>query len=159
MIEKKRPPITRDKALPLMASLCVKCEQCEADLREKMRRRGLSPQDTDYVIDYLYEHKFLDQTRFASAYAKDKFRFNAWGRIKIAMMLRAKKIPECEVKEALAKIPEDDYRACLLRLARTASRSLSLDNYADRAKLMRRLYSRGFEPQLIRMALEDLIEA
>lgn len=159
MIKKSVSPITREKALPLMAALCVKCEQCEADLREKMRRRGLSTQDVDYVIDYLYEHKFLDTERFANAYAVDKFRFNSWGRIKIALMLRSKKLPDYAIKKALSKIPEDEYRHTLLKLAHSASRSLILSDYADRAKLMRRLYSKGFEPALIRMTLEDLLES
>lgn len=149
-------PLSREDALQLMAGLCAKCEQCEADLRDKMRRRGLSATDADYVIDYLYEHNFLDMQRYANAYVRDKFRFNHWGRIKISIMLRSKRLPKYIIDNALAEISDKDYYEKILHLSQSMSRSLQLEDYNDRTKLIRRLYSRGFEPALIRTAIEEL---
>ena len=70
-------PWSAEKALPYLASLCAKCEQCEEDLRLKMRRHCMEEGDMDSIIAYLYEHKFLDEERYARAYARDKMRFNA----------------------------------------------------------------------------------
>lgn len=148
---------TREKALPHMAALCAKCEQCEADLREKMRRHALTGAEADAVIDYLYEHRFLDEERFARAYARDKLRFNGWGRMKIAMMLRSKHIPAHVVKTATGSLPEDEYRDIAGRLVRSAARSQDLTAYADRAKLMRRMYARGFESDLVRELIADMV--
>ena len=56
-------PWSAEKALPYLASLCAKCEQCEEDLRLKMRRHCMEEGDMDSIIAYLYEHKFLDEER------------------------------------------------------------------------------------------------
>lgn len=150
-------PWSREKALSHLASLCAAAEQCEADLREKMRRHSLRGEDADAVIDYLYEHRFLDETRFARAYARDKSRLAGWGRIKIDMMLRSKRVAAFAIREALAAIPPDEYREAGERVARSAARSLDLTLYEDRAKLMRRMYARGFEPDLARDIISGLM--
>lgn len=150
-------PWSREKALSRLASLCAAAEQCEADMRENMRRHSLQGEDADAVIDYLYEHQFLDETRFARAYARDKSRLAGWGRIKIGMMLRSKRVASCVIEEALATIPSDEYREAGERVARSAARSLDLTIYEDRAKLMRRMYARGFEPDLARDIISGLM--
>lgn len=149
-------PPTREKMLEKMAALCARSEQCEADLRAKMRLKGMSQQDADSIIDYLYENRFLDMERFAGAYARDKFRYSHWGRIKIRMMLSSKQLPSFAVKAALESIDEGEYFDKLLALVQTAGRSLDLNTAADRQKLLRRLYARGFEPALINEAIAQL---
>lgn len=153
----RKPAVwTREKALDALSGLCARAEQCESDLRTKMRNHGLNGPDADAVIDRLVEMKFLDEERYARAYARDKVRFNGWGRLKVGLMLRAKSLPAYAIKDALAAIDEQEYYSVLLRVARTAGRSLQLETYADRAKLMRRLYARGFEIALIRDAVDDV---
>lgn len=152
-------PWSREKALAHLAALCAKGEECEADLREKMRRHSLAGPEADGVIDYLYEHKFLDEERFARAYARDKLRFNGWGRLKITMMLRTKRVAGCHIADALAALDADEYRAMAARLVKSAARSLTLTDYNDRARLLARMYARGFEPALIRDIIDELTAA
>lgn len=140
----------------MLASACAKSEQCEYDLRLKMRHHGVDQPSADAVIDYLVEHQYLDEARYAMAFAKDKLRFNGWGRLKIAMNLRSKRIPQYTVSDAISAIDEDTYYEVLVRLVKSASRSLSLETKEDRLKLMRRLYSRGFEPDKVRDAIDDV---
>lgn len=149
-------PPPREKMLEKMAALCARSEQCEADLRARMRLKGMSRQDADSIIAYLYEKRFLDIERFAGAYARDKFRYSRWGRIKIRMMLASKQIPSYAVKTALESIDEDEYYGMLLSLVQAGRRGLDLEAPADRQKLLRRLYARGFEPALINEAITRL---
>lgn len=147
------------RALEVLSSACAKCEQCEYDLRVKMSRHNVDSHTADRVIDYLTEHNFLNEKRFASAYARDKVRFNGWGRQKITLMLRAKRIPGYIIEEGLADIDEATYSDVLHRLVKSGTRSLNLDEYADRLKLMRKLYARGFETDLIQDAIADIRRA
>ncbi|MCM1006105.1 MAG: recombination regulator RecX [Prevotella sp.] len=156
--KRKTPAVwSQTKALEALAGLCAKSEQCEADLRLKMKQHAVSESDADSVIDRLIELNFLNEDRFAKAYTHDKVRFSGWGRLKVAIMLRSKRLPRFVIDEALAAIDEDEYREVLHKLVRTALRSLDAHNFADRQKLLRRLYSRGFEPELIRRAIDDVL--
>lgn len=73
------------------------------------------------------------------------------------MMLRSKRVAAFAIRDALASIPPDEYRKAGERVARSAARSLDLTLYEDRAKLMRRMYARGFEPDLARDLISDLM--
>lgn len=150
------PPPSREKLLLQMSGLCVKCEQCEHDLREKMRRKGASTADADYVIDYLYDHNFLNEGRYARAYTLDKLRFNGWGRVKIRMMLASKRLGREAVAEAMEAIEEEEYSDILGRVVKAKARGLDLADAVVRQKLLKSVYSRGFEPQMIIRAIEAL---
>lgn len=141
-----------------MSGLCVKCEQCEADLRDKMRRKGVAQADADYVIDYLTTHNFLSEERFVEAYVADKHKFNGWGRIKIRMMLASKRIDRNLVNEALEALDEKEYMEILTRILRTKVRGLDLSDSLTRQKLIRSMYGRGFEPALTSLAIRKLRE-
>lgn len=158
-MKKHDKPITQHEALLLMSELCARCEQCEHDLREKMRRKGVGATDIDAVIDYLYEHNFLNEERYARAYVLDKMRFNGWGRIKLRLMLASKRVSAPAVACALEQIDEDEYATVLERVVRQKARGVDLSEYAGRQKLLRSVYSRGFEPQLIAGIIKELIAA
>ena len=149
-------PWCAQKALERLSSACARAEQCEADLRRKMREHGVPPADASQVMDYLRKHRFVDDTRYACAFARDKVRFNGWGRIKVAMMLRTKHIDEETIKAALCAVEPEVYSEVLSKLVKAESRRLVLDRYADRLKLTRKLYARGFEPELIKEAIYTL---
>ena len=156
MNSRNSTPPSREKLLLQMSGLCAKCEQCEHDLREKMRRKGATSADIDQVIDYLYDHNFLDEERYARAYARDKLRFNGWGRLKIRMMLASKRLSREAIAVAMEATDIPEYSEVLEQMVRGKARALDLSDAADRQKLLRSIYSRGFEPQLIIKAMEAL---
>lgn len=148
-----------DEALSVLASLCARSEQCEYDLRLKLRQHAVCEADADKVIDYLAEHRFLDHSRYARAYVRDKIRFNHWGRIKVSVMLKGKGLPACDIREAMAAFPEDEYFNMLLKRIRTAARSSDLHDMSECRKLLRRFQGRGFETSLILRAMECVKES
>lgn len=153
----KKPTLwSREKALERTADLCSRSEQCEADLRGKMRQHQVPAADQDAVIDYLYDHKFLDQSRYARAYVHDKLAYNRWGRTKIRLMLRTKRLDPQVVEEALEAIDPQEYFAVLLKQVGLAARSANLEDYNSRAKILRKFYAQGFETSLITKALDRL---
>ena len=88
------------------AALCSRCEYAAADIRTRLLKWGLEPQQAPAVLQRLTDEGFLNEQRFARAFVNDKFRFNGWGRVKIAYQLRAKGIGQDCIDEALAQIDE-----------------------------------------------------
>ena len=138
-----------ERMLQRLAALCARTEQCECDLREKMRRAGLTGADAEKVLARLREGRFLDEGRFARAFAADKVRFAGWGRGKIRMALARKRVPRNLIEEALAGIDRKEYMDALKRAGLAKARSLDLTDYADVQKLYRHMVSRGFETELV----------
>lgn len=141
-----------------MAGLCAGAEQCAADIRVKILKQGFSINDSDKMIAYLQANKYIDDSRYARAYAVDKVRFSGWGRMKVRMGLRAKGMTDSIISQALDYIPEKDYAETLEKVMLAKSRSLDLHEVKGRQKLYRHLASRGFESHLIIPAIRSLLK-
>lgn len=142
-----RQPLTAIQAMNRAAALCARGEQAPADIRSKLIKWGLSASDASWVMDKLTEQGFVDDERFATAFIKDRFNFNGWGRIKIAYQLKLKGIPAPVIEQAMAAaIDDDEYIGRLTELLRAKWRSLNQrEPRAAWAAMMRFAASRGFE--------------
>lgn len=148
MINKK--PISPQNALARAAALCSRCEQAPSDIRNKLTSWGLTSHDAEIIIQRLIDERYLDESRFAAAFARDKFRFAGWGRIKIAYQLRFKHISDDIIEDSLSLIDENEYIDSLKHIISTKMRSLtSKEPLQAKAALLRFASSRGFEPTLI----------
>ncbi len=128
------------------AALCARSEQAPGDIREKLVKWGLSPGEAGQVLARLIEQGYIDERRYARAFVNDRFRFNGWGRIKIAHQLRLKGISSDFIDEAMTVIDEEQYRERLLELLRAKWRDVSnREPRAAWAAMMRFAASRGFE--------------
>lgn len=150
----KKPDL--EKLRLRMAGLCARSEQCTYDIALKLRRAGLSTVQTNDIIAFLRNSRFLDDNRYAAAFAADKVRFSGWGRLKIRMGLRAKRIPDSMISEAIDQIDEKEYTAALMRAARAKAASLTITDPSDKRKLYLHLASRGFETSFIGKAVSRL---
>jgi regulatory protein len=141
-------------ALQRAGKLCSSQEQCTQKIQEKLRDWNVKPGDAERIISQLKQEKFLDDKRYAVFYARDKFRFNGWGRVKIAHMLRQKGIGDGDIEQALAQIDDEAYFQACLELIRKKSAVLKDKNiFTRRGKLFRFAAGRGFETDLIHKAL------
>jgi len=158
-MSEKRPA---DKAYVLgrMQNICSKAEKCTLDIQQKLRNYNLGEEDGQWIIQKLKEDKFIDESRFAGFYVKDKFRFNKWGRIKISHSLRMKGIEENIISGAIEEqINEDDYLEVLKELLISKNKSLKeKDSYLRKGKLVRFATQRGFEPELVFVRLEGIVK-
>ncbi len=148
---------TYERALQRAAGLCSRQEQCTSNIREKLKNWNVSDADTEKIIGKLSAEKFLDDNRYAGFYAKDKFKFNNWGKIKITHMLRQKRIGEEEIENALSQIDKEAWFQSCLKVIRGKSASLrEEDPFKRRGKLFKFAAGRGFEPDLIYRALNQI---
>lgn len=149
-------PISESQALLKIAGLCARQEVCLSEARDKLRRLGLGEEATERVIDRLVRESYIDEMRYARAYANDKARFSGWGRIKIKMMLYAKHVDRVAIESALEGIDHDIYAQSLLKRAQAAAKGLDLDDVKSRSKVYRRLVSRGYETVFVSTVIAQL---
>ena len=145
------------KALNIVAEQCSKKEYCSFDILKKLQKWELEEKDIAAVMEFLVKNHFLDDTRFAEAYARDKHRFNRWGKLKIMQMLRQKRVPERIIEQALSSLPDEESDATCLALLKQKSRGLKeVDPYKRKAKLFRFALSRGFDYETISQCIDQL---
>ncbi len=139
------------------AALCSRSERSSASIYQKLKDWGLNEDEAIPVAERLIREKFINDERFSRSYVRDKFRFNKWGKIKIAYCLRMEKIQPPVIESALEEIDGPDYRETLSALLKEKNKSIkSSDPYERKAKLFRFAQGRGFETELIHTVLNDL---
>lgn len=169
-MEIKKHTCTEQEAYQKLSALCASAEYCEADLRKKMRNWAIIPQasshesastdepDAEYeredgdttsldsIISRLRQERFIDDSRYAHAFVRDKFRYNHWGRVRISQELKMRKISADIIEDALCEIPEEDNLDTLRRLIDTKRKSVKgKSEYEIRGKLIRFALGRGFQ--------------
>jgi regulatory protein len=136
---------------------CSRREFCCEDIRNKLVGWGVAINDAEKIIGVLISEKFIDESRYASAFVKDKFKYNKWGKVKLAAHLRAKKLSSEIIKSALDSIEDELYNKFLRELIESHRRSVKAKNQYDlKAKLLRYGLSKGFESSLLYDILNDL---
>ena len=93
--------MTPQQALARLQGQCSKAEYCTGQIRKRLERWEILPEQMGEIIAALVKDKFVDDFRFASAYVRDKARFAKWGRRKIAYNLKMLGIAANLVQEAL----------------------------------------------------------
>ncbi len=139
------------------ATYCSKAEKCEQDVRQKLHQWGAEVEWHDKVIEHLIKERYIDEHRYARAYARDKFQFNKWGRIKISMMLRVKQISAEAIMGALSAIDEEQYMQTLVQVIESKKSTIKAKTVNEHDwKLVSYAASKGFELNLAREALSLL---
>ncbi len=127
-----------------MAILCARSEQCRFDLLQRMCKRGLSVEVAEKILRRLEMEGYVDEQRYAGAFARDKVRFAGWGRIKIQAKLIAKRIPGAAVAVALQSVTEEDYEKALSRSVNSLCKDADMSDMKKRQSILRSLMARGF---------------
>lgn len=146
-----------EKCLSRLQRLCSKAEYCTSDIY----RKALKDLDGDAeaaakVVASLVADKFVDDARYASAFAREKASLQGWGPVKIRFSLRGKGIPEAAVAAALAEIEPAKAIDKLEQLLAAKYRSLEGDPYC-KLKLMKFALSRGYEYDQVEAALKTVL--
>lgn len=142
------------EALSRAARLCSRQEQASGHIKEKLNGWNVSEEDALRILDVLKEEKYLDDKRFAAFYARDKFRFNGWGKVKLSAMLRQKGITQELIEKALDQIDDAAYfRKCARLIADKSATLKDSNQFTRKGKLYRFAAQRGFESDLIHRVL------
>jgi regulatory protein len=144
--------LNKEQAFQKLKHYCTYQERSHDEVKQKLYGFGLYRQDVEETISTLIEENYLNEERFAIAFAGGRFRMKQWGRIKIEYELKQKKVSSYCIKKALGEIDEEAYLKSLAQLAKKKWSSLrgpGITNYIKSAKTTTYLLQKGFERQLI----------
>lgn len=133
-----------EKALDKMRRLCSRREYCVSDIRTKlMKELEGEAQKVEIALNKLKEERYVDDLRYATAYARDKAAISGWGATKIRYMLSAKGVSKEVVSEALNEVDETKASSRLEKLLENKYKSLK-DDPQWKIKLLRFALGRGY---------------
>lgn len=129
-----------------LAQLCSRREYCSRGILDLLRRKGVGEKDAEAVLERLRAERYVDDARYARAFARDKALLAGWGPRKIAYALSLKGIPEDVVQAALAEVGEDERFRRMEEVIRGKWRSVkAVTPQERRAKVLRFALSRGYD--------------
>ncbi|MBQ3710907.1 MAG: RecX family transcriptional regulator [Bacteroidales bacterium] len=147
---------SKEQILSALQNLCVRREYCTSDIRRKALDRCEGDAAlADEMVTSLKADRFVDDVRYASAFAREKSSLTGWGPVKIRFALRAKGIADSDIAAGLAEIEEDRASSRLASLLQNKWKSLS-DDPAGRLKLIRFALSRGYEYSQVEGIVDEI---
>ncbi|MBN2892563.1 MAG: RecX family transcriptional regulator [Bacteroidales bacterium] len=148
-----------EQTLSKAMRFCSTKEVCVFDIKTKLKNWGVDNSVSQKIISNLIEEKFIDEQRYANAFANDKFHFNNWGKIKIKYELRAKRIEIDSINIALENIADEEYSNKIKSLIENKLKTTKESDFQKlKAKIFRHLASKGFEPEIFSKLLNPKLE-
>ena len=146
----------REKLLGRMMRLCAGRECCRSEIRRKLAT--LSAEQAQEVLDTLCREGYLDDARYARAFARDKSALQGWGSLKIKLALQRKQIDAADIAAALEAIDLPAADAKMEQVLRAKWKSLAREEDPARkeAKFFRYALGRGYGYQEIKRIYDYL---
>ncbi|MBP7554670.1 MAG: RecX family transcriptional regulator [Chitinophagaceae bacterium] len=152
-----RKQLTPEQALQKLKHYCAYQERSHSEVRDKLFNLGVWKKDHDAIIATLIEENYLNEERFAIAFAGGKFRMKQWGRVRIKYELKQRQVSDYSIRKALRQIEEPVYLQTLQQLATSKYALLKGDQYLVRKKkTIDYLIQKGYEPELVNAAIAAL---
>ena len=127
-----------------MRRMCSRREYCVSDIRSKlMKELEGDTEKVESALAELKQERYVDDLRYATAYARDKASIAGWGSTKIRYMLSAKGIAKDIITEALNEVDDSKASSRLEKLLEHKYKSLK-DDSQWKIKLLRFALGRGY---------------
>lgn len=145
------------QAYQRICKYCAYQERSHKEVRNKLFSYGLFPSEVEEALTRLITDGFLNEERFAKAFAGGKFRMKKWGRNKIAHALQTHGVtPRC-IQRGLREIDDPAYLKTLKALLRSKlSRVAQADLFKKRFKAAQFAIGKGYEPELVWELIKDM---
>ncbi len=137
---------------------CAYQERSHKEVKSKLYDYGLYATQVDEIISQLITEGFLNEERFAKAYAGGKFRIKKWGKLKIKNELEFLGLTKNCINRGLKEIESADYTKTLKVLIKKKSTEITEENrFKKRDKVARFVIGKGYEPELVWEYVKDLL--
>ena len=148
------------EATSRLEGYCAYQERCHKEVQQKLRDMRMIPDAIDLIVLHLLQHNFLNESRFAQAFARGKFHHKKWGKMRIVRELKFRDISKYNIDLALKEISETDYLNTLDALAEKRFLQLASEKNPQkkRKKFVDYLLYRGWESFLVYEKVRDLIK-
>ena len=135
--------------------MCSTAEHCQSEMLKKLRDWEIPEEDQASIMQFLVSERYVDDARYARAYAREKHLYAGWGPRKIEQGLKLKRIGANDIDDALAEVSFDDFVESLRRIIASKRRSVKASSdYERNGKLIRFAMSRGFTYDQIKCCLD-----
>lgn len=142
-----------------MRALCSKREYCSSEIKKKLNDALEGDNEAVAgILDSLKKDGYVDDSRYASAFARDKSSIAGWGNIKIRHALAAKGVERDVVEAALKEIDPEKADSRLEKLAANRYKVLK-DDPQCRLKMLRYLLGRGYSYDEVLSVTELLMKS
>lgn len=139
------------------AKYCALQERSQQQVRDKLYEWGLYGDEVEEVISYLITENFLNEERFAVAYASGHFRMKKWGKIKIKQGLEQKKISSYCIKKALDAIDSAEYEEAIGQVLLKKYKTLKDSNlYIRKQKAVKYMLQKGYEADRVWTKVDEI---
>ena len=158
-MQQDKKTYTVQEATRKLEHYCAYQERCHKEVQDKLKEMNMIPEAMDVIIVHLLEHNFLNEERFAKAFARGKFNTKKWGRRRLVMELKKKNISKANLELALKGIDPEDYIETFNDLAeKRANAILESNKQKKKKKLADYLLYRGWESHLVYDKVNELIK-
>lgn len=146
------------KVLDRLQSQCVKREYCRSDIFRKALTAFEGDKDAaERLVDELVKDRFVDDARYAAAFAREKARLSGWGPVKISFALSGKGISKAVICEALKEVDSDEADRRMTAVLETKYKSLKGDPQ-EKFKLIKFGLTRGYDYEKIAPVVDEILK-
>jgi regulatory protein len=146
-----------EEAKGKLETYCAYQERSQWEVRRKLYEKGIKGDEAEELIAEMIGSDFLNEERFARAFARGKFRMKHLGRLRITRELKMREISPRLIQYGLSEIDPEEYYETLIRQAEKKwEKTPEKDPYKKRYKVIQYLMSRGFEQDLVQEAVSGL---
>jgi regulatory protein len=152
----KQTSFTVQEAQKKLERYCAYQERSHQEVVQKLKSLNMIPVAIDQIISELITNNYLNETRFAQAYVRGKFRHKKWGKIRIQSQLKLRQISPWNIKKAMEEIPYEEYLKTFDELFNKFwVQYKQKDLFLCQKKVVDRLQYRGWENELIFEAINQ----
>jgi regulatory protein len=155
--EKSQKRSTPAEAYSKIARYCAYQERSHKEVKNKLFEYGLYSSQVDEILSHLITEGFLNEERYAKAFAGGKFRIMKWGRSKIQRELESSGVSPRNIARGLAEIAPSEYSQTLISLIKKKYDQIDDDVYKKKNKVAGFVIGKGYEPELVWEIVNDLI--
>ena len=126
---------------------CAASERCVMDVKHKLRQWKAEDHTIQKIINKLEKEDFLNEERYAKAFAVGKLRHNKWGMNKIIYALQSKHIPDLYIQIGIGEIDDEEYLNTLKAVLSTKKID-EKDEWKKNNKLVKYAVQKGYQADL-----------
>ena len=155
----KKKSFSVSESLARIYRYCAYQERSHQEVKNKLYEFGLTTDEVDELLTKMITEGFLNEERFAKAFAGGKFRIKKWGRLKIIRELESHGLTKKCIGRGLGEIDLSDYRKTLKNLLiKKADQTEELNLFKKRDKVAKYAIGKGYEPEMVWEMIKDLID-
>jgi regulatory protein len=149
--------LSKEEIILKLEHWCSYRERCESEVRQKLFLMKVPVEENGEYFSHLRENNFLNEDRYAAAFARGKFNIKSWGRRKIEQQLKSKNISEKKITQSIGELDEGLYFLRLQDVLLKKNKTLrEADPHKRKYKLMQYAMQKGYEPGLIQEAIKTI---